>query len=87
MHLEGTYEMSERRACQVIQADRKTIRYKARRPSDADLRLRLRELAAEQRQFGYRRLHVLLRGEGHVVKPQEDATPLSRGRSDSPQAS
>ena len=46
MHLEATYEMSERRACQVIQADRKTIRYKARRPSDADLRLRLRELAA-----------------------------------------
>ena len=67
MHLEATYEMSERRACQVIQADRKTIRYKARRPSDADLRLRLRELAAEQRRFGYRRLHVLLRGEGHVV--------------------
>src|SRR6187200_2480293 len=59
--------MSERRACQVIQADRKTIRYKARRPSDADLRLRLRELAAEQRRFGYRRLHVLLRDEGHVV--------------------
>ena len=28
MHLEATYEMSERRACQVIQADRKTIRYK-----------------------------------------------------------
>ena len=67
MHLEATYEMSERRACQVIQADRKTIRYKARRPSDADLRLRLRELAAEQRRLGYRRLHVLLRGEGHVV--------------------
>ncbi len=53
MHLEATYEMSERRACQVIQADRKTIRYKARRPSDAHLRLRLRELAAEQRRFGY----------------------------------
>jgi putative transposase len=27
----------------------------------------LRELAGEQRRFGYRRLHVLLRGEGHVV--------------------
>jgi hypothetical protein len=46
VHLEGTYEMSERRACQVIQVDRKTIRYKARRLSDADLRLRLSELAA-----------------------------------------
>jgi putative transposase len=27
----------------------------------------LRQLAAEQRRFGYRRLHVLLRGEGHIL--------------------
>jgi transposase InsO family protein len=31
------------------------------------LRGRLRELAAEQRRFGYRRLHNLLRAEGHVL--------------------
>jgi len=59
--------MSERRACQVIGADRKTIRYKSRRQPDADLRRRLRELAAEQRRFGYRRLHVLLRRDGLVI--------------------
>jgi len=59
--------MSERRACRLIQADRKTIRYRSRRPRDDALRGRLRELAAEQRRFGYRRLHVLLRAEGHVV--------------------
>jgi putative transposase len=59
------YEMSERRACQTIQADRKTVRYRSRRPADLNLRVRLRELAAEQRRFGYRRLHVLLRREGH----------------------
>jgi putative transposase len=59
------YEMSERRACQTIQADRKTVRYRSRRPADTELRVRLRELAAEQRRFGYRRLHVLLRREGH----------------------
>jgi putative transposase len=67
VHLEATYEMSERRACQIIQADRKMVRYRARRPSDADLRLRLRDLATEQRRFGYRRLHVLLRRDGTVV--------------------
>ncbi len=27
----------------------------------------MRQLAAEQRRFGYRRLHVLLRGEGHIL--------------------
>ncbi len=31
------------------------------------LRQRLRELAAERRRFGYRRLHVLLRRERHIV--------------------
>ena len=31
------------------------------------MRSRLRELAAEQRRFGYRRLHILLRTEGHVL--------------------
>jgi len=59
--------MSERRACQVIRADRKMVRYQSKRADDAALRSRLRELAAEQRRFGYRRLHVLLRHEGHAL--------------------
>jgi putative transposase len=59
--------MSERRACQTIQADRKTVRYRSRRPDDAALRVRLRGLAAERCRFGYRRLHVLLRHEGHAL--------------------
>jgi putative transposase len=60
-------EMSERRACSLIEAVRKTVRYRSRRPRDDALRGRLRELAAEQRRFGYRRLHVLLRAEGCIV--------------------
>ena len=59
--------MSERRACAVIGVDRTSIRYRGRRPDDHDLRERLRALASERRRFGYRRLHVLLRREGHVV--------------------
>lgn len=61
------HEMSERRACAVIGADRTSIRYRSRCPDDHDLRERLRALASERRRFGYRRLHVLLRREGHVV--------------------
>ena len=34
---------------------------------DTELRNRLRALAQERRRFGYRRLHVLLRREGHAV--------------------
>jgi putative transposase len=44
-----------------------TIRYHLRRPDDLGLRERLRALAQERRRFGYRRLHVLLRREGHLV--------------------
>ena len=58
--------MSERRACDAIGVDRSSARYRSRRPDDAALRARLRELAAERRRFGDRRLHVLLRHEGLV---------------------
>jgi putative transposase len=70
-HLVETYEMSERRACRLIRADRKTVRYRSRRPRDEELRRRLPELAAEQRRFGYRRLHVLLHTEGHLVNREK----------------
>ena len=61
-HLCRSYEMSERRACAAIALDRTMVRYRSRRPDDAS-----RELAAERRRFGYRRLHVLLRREGLVL--------------------
>jgi len=63
-HLRGVLEMSERRACSLIAADRKMIRYRSRRPPDTELRGRLRELANQRRRFGYRRLFILLQEEG-----------------------
>jgi putative transposase len=66
-HLCVAYEVSQRRACEVIGADRTSIRYRSVRPDDAALRARLRELAAERRRFGYRRLQILMRREGLVM--------------------
>jgi hypothetical protein len=66
-HLQASLGMSERRACRVVGADRKSVRYRSTRPDDADLRERLRALAAERRRFGYRRLHILLRRDGVLV--------------------
>ena len=63
-HLKVTFEVSERRACWVLGADRTSVRYRSIRPDDAAVRVRLRELAAVRRRFGYRRLHVLLAREG-----------------------
>jgi len=63
-HLQAVMSLSERRACSIVGADRKMIRYRSSRPADAALRGRLRDLANERRRFGYRRLFVLLRREG-----------------------
>ena len=51
----------------IVGASRMTVRYRSVRPADTVLRERLKALAHERRRFGYRRLHVLLRREGHVV--------------------
>jgi putative transposase len=56
--------ISERRACSIIGADRSAMRYRHRRRDDASTRLRLKELAAERRRFGWRRLKLLLEREG-----------------------
>ena len=63
-HLRNVLQMSERRACTLVAADRKMIRYRSRRPPDIELRTRLRDLANQRRRFGYRRLFILLREQG-----------------------
>ncbi len=63
-HLRAVMGLSERRACQIVEVDRKTVRYSPRRPTDTELRAKLRDLANARRRFGYRRLFVLLRQEG-----------------------
>ncbi|MBY8335399.1 IS3 family transposase [Qipengyuania citrea] len=66
-HLQACHGMSERRACRVIDADRKSVRYRSIRDDDGALREKLRELANQRRRFGYRRLHILLRREGVMI--------------------
>ena len=66
-YLRTAFEMSERRACRVIDCCRMTVRYVAIRQDDAVLRERMKAIAHERRRFGYRRLHRLLRREGYVV--------------------
>ena len=65
-HLMAVMGLSERRACSLVNADRKMVRYKSRRPADTELRARLRDLANERKRFGYRRLFILLRQEGEA---------------------
>ena len=65
-HLVAGHGKSERQACQVIGCCRMTMRYKVVR-QDPVRPERLTELARVRRRFGYWRLHVFLRREGHQV--------------------
>ena len=44
-YLRSAHGMSERRACRVMGCDRASIRYRPKRPDDAELRERLKALA------------------------------------------
>jgi putative transposase len=57
---------TQRRACGLVGMEPRVC-YRSSRPDDANLRKRLRELAAERRRFGCRRLHLLLKREGVSV--------------------
>jgi putative transposase len=63
-YVEAEYQMSERHACRLMGLGRSTHRYHARRERDAQLRMRLKELAARRMRFEYRRLTAMLLREG-----------------------
>lgn len=60
-------EVSERRACGLIQLPRATCRYRSQAKDDTALRMRIKDLAGVRVRYGYRRLHVLLLREGWRV--------------------
>jgi putative transposase len=63
----GAFRVSIRRACRAIPACRATYHYRSRRPEQAPLRKRIREIAETRMRYGYRRIAVLLRREGWRV--------------------
>jgi putative transposase len=48
----------------VFEVDTSTYHYKSRRPEQASLEARIREICQTRVRYGYRRVHVLLRREG-----------------------
>jgi putative transposase len=58
------WDGSIRRACCVCLLDTSTYHYKSRRPGQAGLELRIREICQTRVRYGYRRVHIQLRREG-----------------------
>ena len=63
-----------------LRSTRSTYHYKSRRPGQAGLEQRIKEICQTRVRYGYRRVHVLLRREGWRINSEEDAAHLSRVR-------
>ena len=66
MQAMARYAISQARACRLTRVDPKMVR---RTPAsdNPEIRKRMREIAAERRRFGYRRIGVLLAREGFTM--------------------
>src|SRR4051812_3025988 len=60
------HAISQARACRLTRVDPKTVR-RTPAPDNPEIRKRMREIAAERRRFGYRRIGVLLAREGLIM--------------------
>lgn len=62
--------LSCRRACALVRVARSSLRYRSRLAlKDAPIATRMRELAAQYPRYGYRRVRIFLRREGHLMGP------------------
>lgn len=61
------WDVSIRHACRLLKVDTSTYHYRSRRPDQAGLERRIKEICATRVLHGYRRVHVLLRREGWQV--------------------
>ena len=59
--------VSIRRACAALTFDTSTYHYKSRRPGQAAIERRIREICQTRVRYGCRRVHVLLRREGWMI--------------------
>ena len=65
--LRTAYQVSIRRACAVLKANRGSYHYKSVKSEQAALKAEIKEIAATRVRYGYRRIHTLLRRDGWEV--------------------
>jgi len=66
-HLMEQHQVSQRRACDILQVNRSSVRYLSRPGDDADLRDAITRVSRERRRFGCRRIHAMIAREGFTL--------------------
>ena len=64
------HDISQRRACRLVGVDPKAVR-RDRPPDNPEVRKQMKAVAAVRRQFGYRRIGVLLERKGMIMFPKK----------------
>jgi putative transposase len=64
------FALSERRACELNDIDRRSYRYEPRPDRNVELRAKLMDLARKKPRFGYRAAGALLERNGETINPQ-----------------
>jgi putative transposase len=72
-HACEVHGVSQRRACEALEIDRSSVRYRSIRAPDLELREAMKAVATERRRFGYPRIksedliHMMLERQGIVM--------------------
>lgn len=61
------FGLSQRAACRITGCPRSVAQYRLRRSDEPELVERITAIAMERRRFGYRRIRLVLKREGHLV--------------------
>ena len=69
--MRGDWVVSIRRACRVFLFDTSTYHYRSRRPGQAPLEQRIKEICQTRVRYGYRRVHIVLRREGWRINQKK----------------
>ena len=69
--MRGDWAVSIRRACRVFLFDTSTYHYRSRRPGQAPLEQRIKEICQTRVRYGYRRVHIVLRRDGWRINQKK----------------
>lgn len=70
-HLRAVWQVSIRRACAALQAERSSYHYQGKRQDPVALKARIKAIAETRVRYGYRRITVLLKREGWAVNGKQ----------------